>query len=278
MIRAPRWLGALGWILAAGTVLAQRPPAPSPSLPADPQSISEGKILFNRTCTACHGVDGATGDRGPAMFGSPRSLRRTDEELFRAIDRGIEGSEMPPMGLNPEETHKIVAFIRSLRAKAIEVPAPGDVAKGAYVFWGKGDCGRCHAVRGRGGLLGPDLSNAGSDLSLKQIRDALTVARPHVPAGYRPVRVVATDGRVFSGVSKNEHNFSLQMLADDNQLHLFTSNEIKDVTYLDESLMPADYDKRLSAEEFDNLLAFLSRLSRSGRAASGPGRQRQPVD
>jgi putative heme-binding domain-containing protein len=235
-------------------------------------------VLFNRTCTACHGVEGAAGDRGPAMFGNPRSLRRTDEDLFSAIDKGIEGSEMPPMGLKAEETHKIVAFIRSLRAKAIEVPPPGDVAKGADVFWGKGDCGRCHAVQGRGGLMGPDLSNAGSNLSLKQIRDALTVAKPHVPAGYRPVRVVTDDGQVFSGVSKNEHNFSLQMLADDNQLHLFTSNELKEVTYSDESLMPADFDKRLSSEEFDNLLAFLSRLSRAGRPGGEAGRPRQPID
>lgn len=272
-----RYLAVLGWILACSGASAQRPPA-APASAVDPQLIAEGKALFNRNCTACHGVDGAAGDRGPAMFGNPRSLRRTDEDLFRAIDKGIEGSEMPPMGLGADETRKLVIFIRSLRAKAIEVPLPGDVAKGADVFGGKGDCGRCHAVRGRGGLLGPDLSNAGSDLSLKQIRDALTVRKPHVPAGYRPVRVVTHEGQVFSGVSKNEHNFSLQMLAGDNQLHLFTSNEIKEVIFSDQSLMPADFDKRLSAEEFDNLLAFLSRLSRTGRAGAGPGRQRQPVD
>jgi len=230
-----------------------------------PEVIAEGHALFNKLCTVCHGVDGVAGDRGPAMAASRRYLRRTDEELFHAIQDGIPGSQMPPMGISEDDAWKIVVWIRSERAKAIDVHVEGDRQQGSEVFWGKADCGRCHVVRGRGGLLGPDLTNLGARMSLKQIREALTVEKPHPPFGFRPVTVKTKDGRTISGVSKNEHNFSLQMIGDDDRLHLFARDEIDEITYADKSLMPTDYNERLSAAEYQNLMAFLSCLSLRGR-------------
>jgi len=242
--------------------------------PLSDSAIEDGRAIFNQTCTACHGIDGQTGDRGPAMFGERRFTRVTEQQIFQAIKEGI-GSDMPPMGLSDEDTGKVVAFIRSLRANAVDVPVRGDIAAGEVIFWGKGACSRCHAVRGQGGLLGPDLSNLGAEMPLARIREALTVAKPHVPAGYRPVQVTTRTGRTLSGIAKNEHNFSLQMLADDNRLHTFTGAEIESLSYAEQSLMPSDYDQRLTAEEFQNLLAFLSRLARpaasdDARATAGP--------
>jgi hypothetical protein len=47
----------------------------------------------------------------------------------------------------------------------------------------------------------------------------------------------------------------------DQQLYLFDRAKLKTVIYEPGSLMPSDYDKRLSHVEFDDLLAFLTRLS-----------------
>jgi len=58
----------------------------------------------------------------------------------------------------------------------------------------------------------------------------------------------------------NEDSFSLQMLGSDNELHMFARDELRQVVYEPKSLMPTDYDKRLTPEEFQDLLAFLSRL------------------
>lgn len=225
------------------------------------EAIAEGHQFFNKLCTSCHGVDGAAGDRGPAMAARRRYLRRSDEDLFKGIQDGIPGSQMPPMSLPDNDAWKIVAWIRSMRARAIEIPAEGDRDQGAEIFWGKGECGQCHVIRGRGGLLGPDLTNLAAEVSLKQIREGLTVEKPHPPLGYRPVTVKTKDGLTISGVSKNEHNFSLQMIGEDDRLHLFSSDQLDEIIYGEKSLMPTDYDERLSATEFQNLLAFLSRLS-----------------
>jgi hypothetical protein len=51
------------------------------------------------------------------------------------------------------------------------------------------------------------------------------------------------------------------MLGSDNELHMFARDELRQVVYQPKSLMPTDYDKRLTPEEFQDLLAFLSRLA-----------------
>lgn len=155
----------------------------------------------------------------------------------------------------------MTAFIRSLRAVASDFPADGDVRAGESIFWGKGECGECHRINGRGGLLGQDLSNLAGSMRLSAIRGSLTTAKPHPPLGFRPATVVTKDGRTLRGVLKNEHNFSIQLLGDDDRLHLLISDEIASMERGEKSIMPTDYDEQLSDDEFRDLLAFLSRLT-----------------
>ena len=68
-----------------------------------------------------------------------------------------------------------------------------------------------------------------------------------------------TDGRRLSGIAKNDNNFSLQLLDTNDRLQLFTSDELAKVTYGRESLMPSNYGKVLTSDEFQDLMAFLSR-------------------
>src|SRR4051812_9056062 len=61
--------------------------------------IDSGRLLYNSSCTMCHGLEGTAGDRGPALAASRRYLRRTDDDLFAAIKKGIPGTLMPATGL-----------------------------------------------------------------------------------------------------------------------------------------------------------------------------------
>jgi cytochrome c oxidase cbb3-type subunit III len=234
------------------------------ALPAqqDPAVVAQGRDLYNRSCTMCHGAEGTVGDRGPALAAGRRYLRNSEEDLFDAIKNGIAGTLMPSTSLPADDVKKIVVYIRSLRATAIDQPVPGNVAGGEIVFNTKGRCRECHMVNGRGGLLGPDLSNIAAERSVRQIHEALTTPRPHVPARYQPVRVVLQSGGEIRGLMKNEHNFSYQVLDMKGKLHLLTSEEVKEVEYDTQSLMPTNWAQRLSAEELKDLVAFLSRQAR----------------
>ena len=69
--------------------------------------------------------------------------------------------------------------------------------------------------------------------------------------------------RVIRGVVKNENSVSLQILGvDDSRLHLLDRAKLRDIQYEKASLMPRDYKTRLTAEEFQDLMAYLTRLSR----------------
>jgi hypothetical protein len=64
---------------------------------------------------------------------------------------------------------------------------------------------------------------------------------------------------------KNQHNTSFQIIGTDEKLYLLTREQIKSIDFHKQSLMPADVNKKLNAAEFQDLLAYLSRLSRSRR-------------
>ena len=197
---------------------------------------------------------------------------------------------MPPTGLAENDAWKVAAYVRALRGTAIDAPAKGNVARGEQIFWGKADCGGCHMLRGRGGLTGPDLSHIASRRKLTSIRDALTKEQHSVSgdggrhetilvplSSYQPVRVVTREGRTIRGVVKNEDSFSLQLLGLDNALHLFARDELREIVYEPNSLMPTDYDKRLTPEEFQDLMAFLSRQGEMARQAP-PAQGRRSVE
>ena len=93
-----------------------------------------------------------------------------DADLFRTIRQGVSGTQMPPYkGLRDEQVWQLVSYIRSLQNRARvaggrarrTLPAEGDVAAGEALFFGKAGCASCHEVNARGGVTGPDLSNAG---------------------------------------------------------------------------------------------------------------------
>lgn len=286
MTRKFLMLAAMLPFLASLTLVAQRgggaggrgggaPAGPANPFQGNAQAVSEGRELYNQTCTSCHGPDGAAGEMGPAL-GAParRYAQGSDAQIFEAIKNGISGTQMPPFASQLPDTNiwKVAAYIRGLRGTAIDAPAAGDAAAGEAIFWGKGECGSCHIVKAKGGLVGPDLTNLAGTRKTASIVDALTVpmhkvfgdggAIPRIlipNTTYQPVRVTAADGKVITGVLKNEDSYSLQVMGTDNQLHMFDRAKVK-VVYETKSLMPTDYAKRLTANELKNLLAYLTRL------------------
>ena len=149
----------------------------------------------------------------------------------------------------------------------------GDLAEGERFFFGKGACAQCHMVKGRGGLLGPDLTRVGAARSVAYLTESirepdkdlsLAMSDPNnhygIPAQYDTVTAVTKDGERVIGVAKNEDAFSLQLLGQDKKLHLFLKKDLREVIHERRSLMPAYTESRLSNQELQNLLAYLTSL------------------
>ena len=266
------------FLCAVAPLVAQRgaPPGPANPFLGKTEAVAEGETLYTRHCTTCHGAGGSGGTSGPAIVSGDRlDIGVSDAQTFNIIKNGVAGTPMSPQPMPESDIWKVVTYLHALRGAAIENPVQGDVAHGEQVFWGKGQCGSCHMMRGKGGLTAPDLSNIAGTRKASSISDALTKQQHRVygsggahlqalPAmdSYLPVYVTTADGTIIEGVLLNEDSYSLQMIGNDNQLHLFDRAALRRVVVEPRSLMPTDYDKRLTPDEFKDLLAFLTRQGR----------------
>jgi putative heme-binding domain-containing protein len=143
----------------------------------------------------------------------------------------------------------------------MENKAPGDAKAGQELFWDKAGCGGCHRIQGRGGSLGPDLTNIAASRALPQLRDAILDPDAEISTGYSSVAVVLKNGRSLRGVARNRNNYSLQLQEADGRLHLLSMSEVSKITLTRGSLMPKDFAKRLGSADIDNVVAYLSRQS-----------------
>jgi putative heme-binding domain-containing protein len=243
----------VSWILAQGD---KNRDIANP-LAHDRSAIVAGQAQYQAACGGCHGATG-NGGRGPRLVGVRGVKNMSDGKMFETIQQGVQGTPMPPFALSDTQIWQLVSFIRNLNATAIDQEVSGDSTAGQALFFGSANCSECHMIRGRGGLLGPDLSNVASTRSVESILESLKVPSALVEPGYAGVSVVTMDGRRISGILKNESNYSIQILDAGGNFHSFLKKELKELVRRKKSLMP---DPSLSDSELQNLLAFLSRQS-----------------
>ena len=92
--------GQASWLLALQVTVALEPPA-RPEVTA--QEIARGRTLFETQCAYCHGADG-DGGRGANLARASLRHASTDEALFRIVNRGIPGTDMPGDAMRARET------------------------------------------------------------------------------------------------------------------------------------------------------------------------------
>jgi PQQ-dependent dehydrogenase (methanol/ethanol family) len=261
---------------AVGARAAQQPVSDTVVNPlaSNPTAAADGQRTFGGTCQTCHGASGQ-GDRdrgGPALNVAGLKHGDSDADLFRVIRTGVPGTQMPPYkGLSDQQVWQLVSFIRSIQGRdgspaAASEPVAGDAAAGETAFFGKAACSTCHEVNARGGIVGPDLSNAGR-LNAAVLRQKIIAPNEPLPpplgergrGGPQPVTIVVKtlDGREIRGVRRNEDTYTVQMIDANGRLHLIDKSKMASVVVEDRSFMPGDYSKRLTADEITNLVAFL---------------------
>jgi hypothetical protein len=77
---------------------------------------------------------------------------------------------------------------------------------------------------------------------------------------YDAVIALMPDGKHILGIAKNEDAFSIQLLGEDDQLHLLLKRDLAEVRHERRSLMPPYTSQMLSSSELQDLLAYLSSL------------------
>jgi mono/diheme cytochrome c family protein len=155
------------------------PLAPRPAVSA--ATVAKGKQVYDANCVQCHGESGkGDGYGAPFLVPTPRDFTSgqfkfrttasgqlpTDDDLFRTISRGANGTGMPPWKylLSDDDRWALVDYVKTFdqrfaaaaKLQAMPLPAaPGksrSVDRGRAVY-AKMQCEKCHGSDGRG--VGP---------------------------------------------------------------------------------------------------------------------------
>lgn len=148
------------------------------------------------------------------------------------------------------------ASLAKAEARVIPELAGGRWSEGRKAFFsGAVACGACHAVNGRGGTIGPDLSNLIHRDFASVWRD---VTRPSdaIHPDYIAHAVTLDDGRVLTGTIQSRGD---QLLIGDNlgKTTVVERGQVEDVKASTISVMPSDLLKALGEPALKDILTFL---------------------
>jgi putative heme-binding domain-containing protein len=241
---------------------------------AETPDIQNAKSIFAATCSGCHGLDGTGTQRAPNIVSNPQVEKLSPEELHRIISHGVPGAGMPAFESlgNPTIT-SLVSYLRSLQGNSRATSLPGDPKRGEELFFGSGQCGSCHMVAGRGGFIGPELTSYGQIHTAEKIKQAIN--DPAQRDSIRKVITAVTSEGEFRGVVLNEDNFSLQLQSLDGAFHFFSKSDLKAIHTEQGSIMPSDYEFKLTAAQLDDVVSYLMSASKDAPAVESRPREEE---
>ena len=231
--------------------------APASAQHATAFDVQDGRRVYEGLCAACHGPDGNL----IAGIDFSRGVYRrafSDDELAATIMAGIPNTPMPPSPtMRRDEALRVVEYLRSM-GQGRETTTDGDARRGRALFEGKGECSDCHAVRGEGSRVGPDLTRIGLVRRTGEIERSLLEPEAEVQPENRFYKVSPKSGAPVVGRLLNRDTYTVQLIDLDERLRSFQIADLREHGF-DDTPMPPARDK-LSTQEIADVVSYLSSL------------------
>ena len=161
-------------------------------------------------------------------------------------------SPAPPSAVTPEQ-RALADQLIAARTAAHAAAGP-DKARGAAVF--ATHCAVCHAVGGKGALVGPQLDGIGNRGVARLAEDILDPGR-NVDSHFRLHVITRHDGSVLAGLERGEAGQVLMVVDAAGQEHRLPKADIKTNEETALSLMPAAFGQSIPEADFQDLMAWL---------------------
>jgi putative heme-binding domain-containing protein len=247
--------------------------------------------MFETTCANgyCHSEDG--GGTGPTNL---QNLHFTVAQVIDIISNGVAGTSMPAwktkynadqiadlaayvLSLSPESnalSNGIAGISQSVRPNtsnetttttylpAVAAEVGGDAARGRAIFFDDeepANCAVCHTFQGKGGRVGPDLSNL-NEKSPDEILRSISHPESVVDSKYPTIEINTREGQKYVGLKRDETK-DVVRLYDTSSLppvsRAFLKSDILKMETLMSSVMPADYGEKYSKKDLLDLVTYL---------------------
>jgi putative heme-binding domain-containing protein len=192
-------------------------------------------------------------DKLPAdtQFAAANSLLSSSDEAIRnraarrlSLPAAAGGEPLPP----------VAELVRRM----------GDVERGKTLFNTTGTCAKCHKVNGEGKDVGPDLSEIGSKLSKEAMYVSILDPNAGVSFNYETYVARTLDGTTLSGILVSQTDDAVELKTAEAVVHKLKRDDIEALKKLPTSLMPADIQKQLKADDLVDIVEYLATLKKPG--------------
>jgi putative heme-binding domain-containing protein len=149
-----------------------------------------------------------------------------------------------------------------LPALAELLKSQGDVAVGQKVYATVGKCATCHIVGKEGKEVGPNLSEIGSKLSREALFESILFPSAGISHNYETWSVATVDGNVITGILISQTPESVTIKNAEALVREIKKSDIDEMKKQSASLMPADLQKTMTAEELIDVIEYLQTLKK----------------
>jgi putative membrane-bound dehydrogenase-like protein len=199
------------------------------------------------------GLSGAA-DHGREVLES--FAEESDPDLQREAQRLLRLAGIRPV---PADT---LPAATNLAVWNVLLAEPGDAESGRRLFFSPVGprCSVCHQFDGRGGTIGPDLSNIGQSNSRDRIIASILQPSREIAPHYQPWILTTADGKTVSGLRLAKGgDDGIEPYADaEGRKFTLASKDVEARVASPVSIMPDGLDKTLSLEDLRDLVTFLS--------------------
>jgi len=138
----------------------------------------------------------------------------------------------------------------------------GDAARGKELYATIGTCAKCHKVKGEGKEVGPDLSEIGSKLSKEAMYVSILDPSAGVSVNYETWLARTLDGTTLSGVLVSQTDDAIELKTAEAILHKLKRDDLEALKKQTISLMPADLQRQLKAQDLVDVVEYLTTLKK----------------
>jgi len=138
----------------------------------------------------------------------------------------------------------------------------GNAEKGKEIFIRNeaAQCLRCHAVYGKGGVVGPPLEYIADRLSREELLSSLINPNANISMGYGVVILTLSNGEELSGMLTSENKTALTLKIGNKAPRVIQRSAIKEMEMLPSGMM--NMKEALDKSQIRDLIAFLVNLKK----------------
>ncbi len=188
----------------------------------------------------------------------PRELMEiASEAIYRNPDFAVRGlaAQRFPRKFSSGETLPPIPELAKGR---------GNAARGHELFFGKAGCSQCHALRGEGKEIGPDLSQAPSKFNRETLLDAILNPSAAIAFGYEAWLIESKTGETYSGFIIGDGD-TLTLKEISGEQRSIPRDRIASRVKQEVSIMPDNIALGLGRGELADLAEFLLNPAAFGR-------------